>query len=262
MKGKKIAALAGLAVAASLSVQAAHAETQAPVLNPNTASVTYGPYFRAELGGASSNLADGHWLPPGYPKDPRIDFDLSGKTRGLVGIAVGYDWMNGFRGDLSLLNIGKTGVTGPHTTSGSHADITAGSISATAVMASLYYSPLERSGSNSRLQPFVVAGLGMANNRVGSWTRTNLTEVPVNRTFNGSSNVSAALSLGVGVSYQITGPSQHPVMLELAYRYYDFGIAKGGTTADVGASTPVEPLTFRNKAGIVSVSIRIPLQHF
>lgn len=255
-------AIGGIAMGlAVLAPAAAAAQDSAGIFSIGTASVTYGPYLRAEAGSASLKFSDGHWLPPGYPIDPRVNFDLSGKSPGLLNIAVGYDWMNGFRGDIGLLSVGRSDVTGPHTTAGAHADITSASIATTAVMASLFYSPLEQLGRNSRLQPFVVAGIGFANNRVSDWTRTNTATTPVTRTFTGATHSDLALSLGLGLSYQLTAPGERPIILELAYRYYRFGTATGGVTADKGNSVPVEPLTFRNNAGVISVGVRIPLNH-
>lgn len=260
MTGGKGILLAGLSAFCMMAAGPGLAQDSAGLLKLGVASVTYGPYVRAELGASSPSFSDGHWLPPGYPTDPRVDFDLGGKRTGFAGLAVGYDWMNGFRGDISLLQVGRSDVTGPHTTAGTHADITAGSVATTALMGNVFFSPFERMGVNSRLQPFVVAGIGLANNEVGPWTRTNTATSPVNRTFSGHTSTSAALSLGVGVSYQITAAGAPPIMLELAYRYYHFGTAKGGYTADVGSSVPTEPLTFHNNAGVISFSLRIPLQ--
>ncbi|MEX1662734.1 hypothetical protein AB4874_13920, partial [Thioclava sp. 15-R06ZXC-3] len=51
------------------------------VINPkNVASVTYGPYVRAEIGAGRTSLNDAYWLPPGYPADPRVNFDLESKN--------------------------------------------------------------------------------------------------------------------------------------------------------------------------------------
>lgn len=260
MKGRERILLVGVILVGTMSAMPSLAQDSAGLLKVGVASVTYGPYVRAELGASAPNFSDGHWLPPGYPIDPRIDFDLSGKSTGFAGLAVGYDWMNGFRGDISLLRVGRSDVTGPHTTPGAHTDITAGSVATTAVMGNLFFSPFERVGVNSKLQPFLVAGVGLANNEVGDWTRTNSATTPVVRTFTGHASTSAALSLGLGVSYQLTPAGAPPIMLEVAYRYYHFGTARGGYTADKGASVPTEPLTFRNNAGVVSFSIRIPLQ--
>ncbi|MDE3121204.1 MAG: outer membrane beta-barrel protein [Paracoccaceae bacterium] len=247
-----------LAVAAG-SPCVARAQGSDGLLGLGRASVTYGPYVRGELGGAFFSPSDAYWLPPGYPSDPRIDFNLSGKTAGFGSLNVGYDWMNGFRADVGLLATGSSSVTGPHTTAGLHADITSASVSTTAVMASVFYSPLEQQGINARLQPFLVAGVGLANNSVSDWTRTNTAVTPVNRTFSGATHTYLALSVGVGVSYQLTAPGVRPMMLELAYRYYSFGSAEGGFTPQQGASLPKQPLTFRNNMGVVSLSLRIPL---
>ncbi|MBI1416074.1 MAG: hypothetical protein GC146_02520 [Limimaricola sp.] len=63
---------------------------------------------------------------------------------------------------------------------------------------------------------------------------------------------------------QLTPPGKPPVILEIAYRYYDFGTAQGGTdvVAGGGASTPVQGLTFHNTDQVLSVSLRIPLTRY
>ncbi|OWY16814.1 hypothetical protein B6V73_08080 [Thioclava sp. JM3] len=238
---------------------AATAQDSANFFKVGTASVTYGPYVRFGLGVANTRPSDEHWLPPGQ-SDPRIDFNLSNDTSGFGEIAFGYDWMNGFRGDVSVLTTGSATTTGPHTTSGEHADITSASVSTSAVMGNLYYSPFEQMGVNSRLHPFVVAGLGYANNKVSDWTRTNTAKQPENRTFSGDTHGDFAYSLGIGMAYQLTAPGKHPAILEMSYRYYSFGTAKGGSTPLTSGESPVAPLTFENDAHVLSISLRIPLQ--
>lgn len=260
MKFSALVTTVSLALAATAAIPCmATAQGSDGFLGLGRASVTYGPYVRAELGGAYGSPSGGYWLPPGYPVDPRVNFDLSGKTSGFGSLNVGYDWMNGFRADVGLLATGTSSITGPHVTAGPHADITSASVSTTAVMANLFYSPLEQQGINARLQPFLTAGMGIANNSVSDWTRTNTAVSPVNRTFSGATHTDLALAVGLGVSYQLTAPGVRPIILELAYRYYSFGSAEGGATPQKGASVPMQPLSFRNNMGVVSLSLRIPL---
>lgn len=239
---------------------------QAPgVLGVTSASVTYGPYVRLDIGSGRASFGSAYWLPPGYPSDPRVNFGLQSHTTSVGTIALGYDWMNGFRADVGLTATGKSSVTGPWTstdpvTSGPHGDITSGSVRTTALMGSVFYAPLEHKGVNTRINPFIVAGIGLANNAVGDWTRTNTSlETGQVRTFAGESTNSLALSLGFGVAWQLTAPGEHPVILELSYRYYDFGTAHGGSTPLNGSGTPVKALTFHNTNQVISVGIRIPL---
>ena len=71
-----------------------------------SASVTYGPYLRAELGVAQQSLDDAFWQPPGYPRDPEIDFSLDDERTGFNSIAMGFDWQNGWRLQQRLGRIG------------------------------------------------------------------------------------------------------------------------------------------------------------
>ena len=234
------------------------------------ASVTYGPYLRTELGYGRTSLTEGYWQPPGYDADPEVQFALSGDdvTSGVV--AFGFDWQNGFRADVGLVATGTSDLSGlcssasNGTSCDSHADIGSASVSTTGLMAHVFYAPLEERGSNSPLQPFVSAGLGVARNTVGDWTRVNPTATQASRTFSGDKTSSLAWSAGAGLSYQVTKPGEWPVIVEASVRYYDFGSASGGAVplAGSGTSEPVTPLTFDFEQTVIAVGIRIPLKRY
>jgi len=263
-----LARLALVASAAITSAGAAQAESGSPTSLPSfgVASVTYGPYVRLEAGYSRRSLDDAYWLPTGYPKDPRVSFDLGEDAGSIWGAAVGYDWLNGFRGDVEVLGRSSMDLSGGWTDPGPgpHADITDGTLRTTALMANVYYAPFEQRGSSSRFQPFLTAGLGFANNQVSEWTRTNAAANQQNRSYEGDNTISLAASVGFGAALQLTKPGQHPVILEAAYKYYHFGTARGGSTplAGSGLSQPVEPLTFDVTDQVLSLSIRVPLQRF
>ncbi|MDI3338071.1 hypothetical protein QKW60_16810 [Defluviimonas aestuarii] len=239
----------------------------ATLFGKTSASVTYGPYLRFEVGPSSSSLTDPNWLPPGQ-SDPRVFFDFANQDSTFVGAAVGFDWMNGFRADIGLLSAGKIDATGPWsytvpTTSGPHATISDATVRTTALMGNVFYSPLEQRGVNSRVQPYFVLGLGLARNSMSAWTRTNPASTNPVRTFEGDSNVDLAYSLGVGISVQVTRAGQRPILVDFSYRYYDFGTAKGSTISVTGTGgTPREALSFDRRDSVVSLGVRIPLQRY
>ena len=264
-----ISCLAPLALSVALTAAMTTPLTAAPDSLPGAglASVTYGPYLRAEFGMATTDINDGSWQPHGYPSDPQVNFDLSGEDGSFDTVAMGFDWMNGYRFDLGMTFSESMSVTGPcaSASDGSscaiHADITSASLKTNALMGSLYYSPLEAAGKNTTFNPFVVVGLGLANNKVGDWTRTNDSlSTGVDRSFEGDSSTSLAYSLGFGASWQVTKPGQWPVILEASYRYYNFGTAQGGSTPINGGQSPVTPLTFDVDNQVVSIGVRVPLQ--
>lgn len=236
-----------------------------PSISTQVASVTFGPYVRAEAGVFVPSLDEAYWLSPGAA-DPQVNFDLDGDNGGFGSIAVGYDWQNGFRADVAFLRTADMDFSGPCSSASDgtpcsiHANISAGSITTTALMANLFYSPYEQQGSNSVFQPFIVGGLGVARNEVNSWTRTNPAAANPVRVFNGNTESDFAWSLGVGAAWQVTRAGRHPIILEAAWRYYDFGTAVGGSVADVGVGTPRQPLTFDNRNHVFSIGVRIPLQ--
>jgi hypothetical protein len=232
-----------------------------------SASVTFGPYLRFEVGRAGTDLANGNWLPPGA-SDPRVFFDIGDDDSTFAGAAVGFDWMNGFRADLGVISLGEVDAIGPWSYTipndpGPHADITNARVRTTALMGSVFYSPLEQRGVNSRIQPYFVAGLGFANNRMSEWTRFRASASTPVRTFQGNSSIDLAYSLGVGVAVQVTRPGQHPVIMDLSWRYYDFGTAKGGTASVVGAGgTPREAYNVDRRDSVISLGVRIPLRRY
>jgi opacity protein-like surface antigen len=230
-----------------------------------------GPYVRIELGTIVPELDNAYWLPPG-PADPQIDFGLDGDNAGFAGIAFGYDWQNGYRADVSVLHSADIGFSGPciSASDGSdcdnppppgrpHADISDGSVSSTALMANLFYSPMQANGSDAAFQPYVVAGLGLARNTVDSWTRVNPTSGNPVRIFGSNTETEFAWSLGLGASWEITQANGQPVLLDMSWRYFDLGSAVGGAVADVGAGVPRQPLTFDLTGHTFSVGLRIPL---
>ncbi|MHC0052127.1 outer membrane protein [Actibacterium sp. D379-3] len=260
--------MAAAAVFSLSFTQQAQAQDGKSLFGVTSASVTYGLYARVDLGGASLDTDDAYWESPGYPSDPRVFFDIDADNVAFGGIGAGFDWMNGFRGDVSLLIFGESDFDGSWSstqpaTPGPHADVR-GSISSTAVMATGYYSPLEYAGRNSKVQPFLSAGLGVARNKMGDWTRINATSTSVERTFNGDYSTHIAWSLGAGVAAELKGPGNRPFLLEASYRYFDLGTAKGGSTPlpGNGSSEPVTPLRFENRDHVISLSLRIPLRRY
>lgn len=271
--------LGSLGLAAPSEVLAQSGDT---VFGQPVASVTYGPYVRLELGAAKHDLSDAYWLPPGED-DPRINFDPVAEDdwRGLGGIAIGYDWQNGFRADVSLFSTGKIAFTAPCSSASDgspcdtpadineasldtkgHADITEASLDSKGVMASLFYAPMEARGSNAVLQPFFVAGLGYVRNEAGPWTRTNADSSKQDRTFAGSSSTDMAWSVGAGAALQLTRPGEWPVILEATYRYYDYGSISGGVEALDGGHGPRQGLTVDHTDHTIGFAIRVPLTRY
>lgn len=227
-------------------------------------AVTYGPYVRAELGFDRAMVDDGFWESPGA-SDPIVLFDLDSEDAGFGALGVGFDWMNGFRGELALSAFGRKDVSGPWfatipATPGPHASVST-SVNSTALMGNVFYAPLERQGRISRFNPYVTAGVGIAWNDMSTWTRTNPDAVQPERSFEGATNTDLAWSVGIGGSWQINRPGSRLILIDASIRYFDLGDAQGGAQPLPGSgnSTPRQPLTFGAKSTVVSIGIRIPL---
>ena len=207
---------------------------------------------------------DGFWESPG-PDDPLVKFDLDSDNAAFGSVGVGYDWMNGYRGDVSLSFFGDKDVAGPWSvtvppTPGPHASMAA-SIGSLAVLGQVYYAPWDRAGNNPKFSPYVSAGLGFARNEMSTWTRTNTEADKPERSFEGNTETDFAWSVGVGVSWQIQRPGRRVVLLDAGVQYFDLGEAKGGRQPLPGSgnSMPRQPLTVGLEATVASVSVRIPL---
>lgn len=249
------------------------AQDGGPVFGKRVASVTYGPYVRFELGAAAPNLDGAYWLPPGG-SDPRIDFNATPLDDhvGFGAAAFGHDWQNGVRAEVAIYGTGTTDFVAPcqsasnGTDCSTHSDITSASVQTTGLMANVFYAPLEARGSHSIFQPFMVAGVGLATNSVGEWTRTknalSTTGSDPVRTFEGDNTIGFAWSLGLGAAVQLTRPGRWPVIAELTWRYYDFGEARGGATPVTSGSQPRQPLTFDVTQQVVTLGVRVPLKRY
>ena len=261
------AALAG----ALLTGLAAPVTAQQPgesLFGVTSAGITYGPYLRAELGIARADPADAHWLPPGYPNDPKVYFDLDIDTPALGGVAVGFDRMDGFRAELAFWVIGSRAVEGDWfrtepPTPGPHARIET-EVSSTVLMANGYFSPLEAMGRNVRVQPFLTAGIGLASSEMEDWTRFNPASGRPERRFAGSSGTDFAWSVGAGVSAEIGRVRGRPLILEATYRYMDLGTVRGSRSPlpGEGNGRPVRAFGFDNRQHVATIGLRIPLQAY
>ena len=230
-----------------------------------------GWYFGGEVGGVWQGDQPGFWQSPG-PGDPRITFDVNADATIGGFVSVGKMLTNGVRADVSLgifgdQDIRANWVSPPPSTAGGkpndHANI-ATTVSAITGMFNVSVEPLALSGNNSRIQPFVTAGIGVANVKMGNWTRTNLATInpparPV-RTFMGEDSTNFAWSIGGGVSVDLTETLNRPAYLDLTYRYMDFGNVSGSGTPlpGNGNSTPIEPFNFDMTAHVVTVGLRFP----
>jgi len=267
----RILAATSILAAVTVAGPARAEDSQSLFGTDRTASVTYGPYVRLSLGATKPRPAGGYWQPPGYPSDPEVGFDLSGDTVGMAEVAIGKDWQNGWRVDMSFLTTGSSAVGGDCSwvSNGDSCDLHVDSVSASvmtrAAMFNIFYAPFEARGSHSTFQPFVVASIGAASNEVGAWTRynPNITDRPT-RSFEGNTSVSPAWSVGIGAAQQITKPGKWPAIVEFTLRYYDFGEASGGATPlpGEGSSQPAQPLSFDNRQTVATLSLRVPLQRY
>ncbi|MFN7223760.1 MAG: outer membrane protein [Paracoccaceae bacterium] len=230
------------------------------------AMASSGTYLRFELGGARSKAGDANWLPPGYPTDPQVFFDLDMDNSAFAAVAVGHDYGAGWRAEIALNAFGRSNFAGPWSytvpvTTGPHASME-GSVRSVALMANGYYD----FDLGNKVKPFVTAGLGLAQNSM-NWSRID--PAGNTRSFERSSNSSLAWSVGLGLSVDV-GPiiGKAPATFEIAWRYHDLGTAKGSAQSLTGGGggggegpggIPTAPLNFDLTQQVVSIGLRIPL---
>lgn len=227
------------------------------------AAFAEGEYIKFQLGTFAPTATDENWQPHGYPEDPQVNFDIGGMDNtGFASVAIGKTFGNNIRGDVELLVTGATDATGAcdSASDGSacieHSDITDAKFKTSALMANVSYD----FAMSGKFQPYVTAGVGVARNKLTSWTRTanegNDTERPV-RTFSGDTNVNLAWSVGAGMTYDL-GQVKRPMLLDVSYRYFNLGEVEGGTTPDDPGEIPVKALNFDVTGHVVAVGVRIP----
>jgi len=227
-------------------------------------------YVRLGVGSDNLGINDGQWSPPGAPpkgSDPAIIFFNLSEPDGVAGtIALGRQLRIGLRGEIALTAFSSRDISGPwsYTTVpgdvGPHADV-ATSIKTTALMANVAYDLPNMAKGRFEFQPYLLAGVGLANNKMGNWTRTRATASTPSRTFEGDSKLDLAWTLGAGVSWNVGENSNGPIKMDLSYQYFALGNAQGlGTSLTAGSSdTPVNPLEFDVSSQVISVGVRIPL---
>ena len=226
-------------------------------------------YLRLGIGADKLDTSNGKWAPPGAaPKgdDPVIFYDLSDPD-GVAGtIAFGRQLRIGWRGEISLTGFDSKDVSGPWSytrpaTPGPHADMST-SVRSNALMANVLYDLPSVGTGRFSAHPFLLAGVGVAWNKMDNWTRTRASNIArPTRTFEGDTNTEFAWTLGVGISWDIGKIKSGPIKLDLMYQYFDLGNAQGDSKplSGNGSSIPVNPLEFDLTSQVISVGVRIPL---
>ncbi len=163
----------------------------------------------------------------------------------------------------TLLHLEDTSGSWSYTvpaTPGPHADVST-TIQSNALMANIVYDLPNMGKGRFGIQPYLLAGVGMAWNKMGDWTRTNAASSRPSRTFEGDTNTDLAWTLGAGVSWNVGKNRSGPIKMDLLYQYFDLGSAQGGSTpiSGGGSSTPVNPLEFDVSSQVISIGVRIPL---
>lgn len=227
-----------------------------------------GWYVRGEAGLNMLATGEGYWQGPGAA-DPRITWSLNDPVTWTGAVGLGYDWNNGFRVDKSIGIVGSMQVDGTFQSASDgspatdHATDIHAPVSAIYAMGNIFVEPLKLSGSDSPVQPFLTAGLGVANVSMGEWTRNRPNHpdpTRVTRSFSGDSQVNLAWSVGAGVSFELEDLLGSEGYLDLTYRYTDLGQAQGGdVSTGVGSSSPVEPFNFRLASHALTIGLRMPL---
>ena len=226
-----------------------------------------GWYFKGELGGQMLASDFGYWWGPGGPPaDPRITFSLNDAMAVTGSFGAGYDWGNGVRfgADVGLMTgmqvEGRFASASDGTTVGHATDIHA-AVSAASLFGNLYVEPLRLAGVESSVQPFLTAGVGVANVSVGNWTRNNAASPQPTRTWSGDSRVNLAWQVGGGVSVSLEEWLGHAGFIDLTYRYTDLGQASGGYSAvnPPPSNAPTEPFNFRLTAHTATIGLRLPI---
>jgi opacity protein-like surface antigen len=218
-----------------------------------------GVYLRGDIGVGITNI--GKYSVPDLAAIPSTQyFGHEHPTPTFVGLGIGYRFNNWFRADVTGEYRAKSaiGVTDSFTNPGNPAGVPAvapfpqtntykGSLSSTVVLANAYVD-LGTFCALGCLTPFVGAGIGFANNTVGSLTDQGVQLVgagPASPTLGyarSTSKTGLAWALHAGVGYQVN----QNLTLELAYRYLNLGKAQSGPLTNAFNGQVQGPLKLDN----------------
>ncbi len=204
-------------------------------------------YFRGDVGYSWSRSPEASWpvstidqttAPTTYTYigDSVSDTSLSNVWFGGVGLGCS-SGSRGIRGELMLNQSGSRNfqgtpqdftITQAGPTTNTYVDPIHTSIKSTTLMFNGY----KDLGSFGGITPYVGAGVGVAYNKMGD---VSFTGNPfLTNTIEGGSRLSLAWSLMAGVGYQISDRA----ILDLGYRYMDYGKAESGRIDSAGAINP------------------------
>lgn len=227
-------------------------------------------YFRGEVGAVMLGADEGYWWGPGGPPsgDPRITFSLNDAIGVSGGVGIGQDWGHGIRADvfaglLAGMQVDGTFLSASDNTTVGHATDIHAPVSALSLLANLFVEPMALAGSDSPVQPFLTGGLGVASVTTGEWTRNNASSPQPTRSWEGATQINFAWTAGAGVSIDLNGSNGEGPVLDLTYRYSDYGQASGGTAAidPPPGSSPTEPFNFPLATHAVTVGLRVPVEN-
>jgi opacity protein-like surface antigen len=249
--------IAGAMLSASFA-QAADMPMRAPppmmVAAPPPAEDFSGWYLRGDVGVGLNKMTN----PSGIPHDTSwvstgTSFNDIGSSH-MIGAGVGYAWNNWFRTDLTLEYRGGAGISGRGTgvagvACGCPYDFAQNYHTSVSSMVGLLNGYFDL-GTWSGITPFVGAGIGYANNRMGTTTSNGQVQncgascnpyQPIMGTTGAGAKSGLAWALMAGLAYDVNRNTK----LEMGYRYMNLGTASSGTNHSdgTGCNCDVAPMT-------------------
>jgi opacity protein-like surface antigen len=187
---------------------------------------------------SSTNYADSNYA---YVGDTVTETSLSNSAFGGVGLGCG-SGSRGIRGEVMLNQTGSRNFTGTPNNFGYTEVFTAPNpnppitivdpIHASVKSTTLMFNGYKDLGSFGGITPYIGAGVGVSYNKMSD---VYFTGNPfLLNTIGGASRTSLAWSLMAGVGYQMN----ERAILDLGYRYMDYGKAESGRVDNTGAINP------------------------
>ena len=213
-------------------------------------------YFRGDVGYSWSRSPDASWAVTNktvdytvpatpvttysYAGDTVTDTKLDNTAFGGVGLGCG-SGSRGMRGEVMLsqtgnrgfegtpLNYTVTNINGGPASPAPIVDPMHTSIKSTTLMVNVY----KDLGSFGPVTPYLGAGVGVAYNKMGD---VYFTDNPnLTNSIHGDSRLSLAWSLMAGIGYQLN----ERAILDVGYRYMDYGKAQSGQIDSAGFVNPI-----------------------
>jgi len=199
-------------------------------------------YFRVDAGLNFTNKEDALLINSAGNTPSQMNFN----TNSSFGLGLGYEINPHLRADV----IGHYRRISSEEENTTNKTLLAADIDNATIMSNIYFHPIKSTRKKSRINPYIVAGIGFAFNNSSNIAVSGLTE----GTILGNRDTSLAWKIGSGLSL----PLSESFNVDLEYNYIDLGEVETGITASI----PGGDLTSSTRISLTAHEVTLGLKYY